>query len=170
MSVDGRLTVYSSPFTEHPSDITAGPDGNLWVAEEHRLARVTTRGDTIELPPMRVDPYLDALTAGPDGNVWLAWEEGVGRSTPHGEIRLWKPPGELGIGGSTNGSIAAGPMAISGSAASMAMRCFFSPAGVGTRVRTAGFAPEQVTAGPDGNIYYTYWRGVGRVLRMAAVA
>jgi streptogramin lyase len=74
-----------------PYNITAGPDGNLWVSEVYAnaIARLTVgwTHDAFPLPDAR---RVQGIASGPDGNVWFAAasDQGsaIGRITTSGEI------------------------------------------------------------------------------------
>jgi streptogramin lyase len=54
----------------HPRAITLGPDGNMWVTEDGKVAKVTTAGVVTEYPiPSGSISY--GITAGWDGFLWL---------------------------------------------------------------------------------------------------
>ena len=75
-------TPHSSP---DGSEITAGPDGNLWFAENaaNKIGRMTTSGDFTEFAVPTASSGPSAITAGPDGNIWFTEEVGnkIGRIT-----------------------------------------------------------------------------------------
>src|SRR5712691_9332341 len=79
-----------------PIAITAGPDGNLWFAEQegNKIGRITPSGTITEfaIPTSPSSPI--AITAGPDGNLWFAELEGnkIGRVTPSGTITEFAIP------------------------------------------------------------------------------
>ena len=86
-------TVHREPF-----EITAGPDRNLWFADQdaNRIGRMTTSGTFVgEFPVISPDTSINALATGPDGNVWVAqgYRSGAGplisqvsRVTPTGGV------------------------------------------------------------------------------------
>src|SRR5437588_1161307 len=61
------VTAFAMPSAHaEPQGIVAGPDGNLWVTEAGRVARVTPSGVITEFdPPSSGSVYI---TAGPDAN------------------------------------------------------------------------------------------------------
>ena len=80
-----------------PGDITAGPDGNMWLVElggvmdgievdGNRVARVTLDGEITEFPIPSVGGTPINIAAGPDGNVWYTKGTAIGRVTMDGEI------------------------------------------------------------------------------------
>ncbi len=72
----GAITVFPVPTSSGlPTEITAGPDGNLWFIEFEsdalKIGRITPKGMITEfpLPPTLVG--LNKITTGPDGNLWF---------------------------------------------------------------------------------------------------
>src|SRR5438128_1578799 len=89
----GTITEFSPASL--PRGITAGPDGNLWFADEARsnIGRITLAGSITEFPlPTNCglsggcEPW--SITAGPDGNLWFTELDGnrIGRITTTGSI------------------------------------------------------------------------------------
>jgi streptogramin lyase len=68
-----------------PNSIVAGPDGNVWFAEDNRntLARITPAGQITEFSlPFGIGQFV----FGPDGNIWAGISNGVAEITPQGAI------------------------------------------------------------------------------------
>jgi streptogramin lyase len=59
------------------SAMTFGADGNLWIAINNTLVRVTQRGVENDFP-LASDSYVTGIAAGPDGNIWFT-ESGSGK-------------------------------------------------------------------------------------------
>ena len=83
--------------SSNPTDITAGPDGNLWFTEFNagRVAKITTAGVVTEFSAgitAGANPY--DITAGPDGNLWFTeWVfNKIGKITTAGTITLYTLP------------------------------------------------------------------------------
>jgi virginiamycin B lyase len=55
-----------------PTELTAGPDGNIWfvVADDHALGRITPQGDIAEFA-LPAGITLSDITIGPDGALWF---------------------------------------------------------------------------------------------------
>ena len=133
------------------NQITAGPDGNLWFIEEYgdRIGRITPKGKVTEFS-VGITPgaFLSGITAGPDGNVWFtdaAWRTPSAATTSSPAGSDASPKGEVtefSAGITTRSSCA-----IDGS-------CGDSSA-----------SPESITAGPDGNLWFTeHFAGrIGRI-------
>jgi streptogramin lyase len=101
------------PIHGNVSDITAGPDGNLWFTENVpfrsdggviAIGRITPGGKVTRFRAglsRRSEPL--EIVAGPDGNLWFTYDAGllasggggIGRVTPAGEITLFPEPPDL---------------------------------------------------------------------------
>jgi virginiamycin B lyase len=88
MTTSGCINEFRVPTPSSlPVDITAGPDGALWFAEEfgNKIGRMTTSGTISEyrVPTPHALPF--GITAGPDGALWFTEEPGnkVGRILPY---------------------------------------------------------------------------------------
>jgi hypothetical protein len=96
------LTLFELPSSNsHPTEITAGPDGNMWFTEQDtdKIGRITLDGNISEFDVPTINGYPFAITSGPDGNLWFT--EGkpdnksgnrIGRITPAGEVREFPVP------------------------------------------------------------------------------
>jgi virginiamycin B lyase len=68
--------------------ITAGPDGNLWFADDgstiQKIGRITPAGTITECDLATANSYPVGITSGPDGNIWFteASANKIGRITP----------------------------------------------------------------------------------------
>jgi hypothetical protein len=72
IATDGSVTRLA---ITHPTTVTAGPDGNMWVAEPDRVHRITPAlVETLLVPLCGSTCYIRSLAAGPDGNVWALME------------------------------------------------------------------------------------------------
>jgi len=176
---DGAITEFSagltdkvtSPGSEYPaspSDITAGPDGNLWFTEQSgpRVGRITPDGAITEFSAgITAVSYLTAIpiTAGPDGNLWF--NQGAPRETGGGLVARITPAGVATVlsprPGVFLGWITAGPdgnvwfTEIDGQDNGVIVR--ITPAGKTTEFSssTTGATPGEITAGCDGNLWFT---------------
>jgi len=172
----GPITEFPLPNSGGwPSDIIAGPDGNLWFADSGHgtIGRMTPRGEVAEVP---IDSYYapNALAVGPDGRIWVAamnfdWGGGeIARVSPEGfaleefpvnaacEI-VPGPDGNLWFTTCSESSVGR-----------------ITPAGVVTMFpipETHGGYATSITAGPDGNLWFTapYLRRIGRVTTAGSV-
>jgi streptogramin lyase len=95
--------------------ITAGPDGNLWFAQNNYIGRITPTGMVTIFMTPTANSWCTGITAGPDGNLWFT-ETGqgiVGRITPSGVITefllddpfAWPPSSPAGIVAGPDGNL-----------------------------------------------------------------
>ncbi len=142
----GQTTYFS--VRQEPYGITAGPGGDLWFTElfancsseskleGSKIGRITISGKVTEfpLPSLESDPF--AITAGPDGNLWFFGSDGPG-------CKGWRPG--TGPGASEIGSI---------SPIGMHHVTEFVTESLPRGPRAAQFRGA-ITAGPDGNLWFT---------------
>jgi streptogramin lyase len=137
------------------SAITEGPDGALWfTGVPGEIGRITTRGKVTEFavpvipPPAGSSPgtaptlaTLTAITAGPDGALWFT---GV--------------PGEIGR------------ITTAGVVTEFAVPAIPPPAGSSPGTAPTQAALEDITAGPDGSLWFTGVPGkIGRITTTGVV-
>jgi streptogramin lyase len=182
--VIGMINVTTHAITEFPdlmpntaaNQITTGPDGNLWFANDGTndigIFDPTTHAFTEVLVP-GPGPYYSAgaITTGPDGNIWVVMGEDPGNTiaridpTTHAvtEFSVPLPPGSPGIPGALLDGITAGPDG----------NIWFTALGVGNpnqigminlttdaiTMVPAPLAGESITAGPDGDLWSISWTG-----------
>jgi virginiamycin B lyase len=94
-TVDGVITEFPLPpnSPRDPRDITAGPDGNLWVTLGNQLARVTPAGDVTAYGlPMSTTSQSYGITTGPDGNLWFTAFDPGGSNGELGVVRMGGGP------------------------------------------------------------------------------
>ena len=189
-----RPTEFSQGITiECPiPDIVRGPDGNLWIAEysNHSIGRVTPQGLVSEFgigDPADAWGLPASIAVGPDKNIWFVTLGGrVGRMTTQGQPTLF----EDGITGFKNEiagwydlsavqppSIARGPDGnlwftelgpTIGRITPQGQVTEFDAGANATAVETTEALSlgrfGGITAGPDGNLWFTELRGaVGRI-------
>src|SRR5439155_548416 len=131
VTTSGVFTEYTIPTADSfPYSIAAGPDGNLWFTEGggSKVAKVTTSGVFTEYPVPSTSSPPFAVTPGPDGNVWFTETQGGG-----------------------GGGCGFVSFAFVGALAKV------TTSGVLTeyQVDTATSGPSAITAGPDGNLWFT---------------
>jgi streptogramin lyase len=143
----GRITTTgqfsgSWPIPGIPLGIAAGPDDNLWFTEEvaDTIGRATPAGVMTEFP-LAHGSRPTGIAAGPDGNLWFTemGRDRIGRITPEGQVT------EFAL---------LGPE--------------FSPPPAARSLDRSGTSinrsPDQITAGPDGNLWFTMRSGgIGRI-------
>jgi streptogramin lyase len=153
-----HITEFSAGITSAASDITAGPDGNLWFTEpvSNRIGRLTPSGVVTEFNAgISPGSGLAGITTGPDGNLWFTESSThrIGRITPSGVVTEFS----AGISASPIG-ITTGPDGNLWFTESPGWIGQITPAGVVTEF-TAGTSflvrLGPITAGPDGNLWFT---------------
>ncbi|MFZ5808834.1 MAG: virginiamycin B lyase family protein [Chloroflexota bacterium] len=85
------ITEYTIPTAgSTPSDITLGPEGNLWFTEYvgNKIGRLTPAGVITEYPLPQAGSMPIAISAGPDGNLWFCEEGGnrIGKMNTSGTL------------------------------------------------------------------------------------
>ena len=106
----GTATVMARGIAQ-PTDITTGPDGNLWFTDTgaDAIGRITPTGTvTIFGGPGILAP--SDITAGPDGNLWFTspYTDTVGRITTAGVVTDFTDPtisAPQGIVGGPDGNV-----------------------------------------------------------------
>lgn len=171
------VTEYSVPSGFGLEGITAGPDGNVWYTQREgsRIGRITASGAITEYQIPTYNSFPVDIAAGSDGALWFTeWlGQKIGRITPDGDITEFAIP-------TSNGypeSITAGPdgnlwftesgLAVGDSVIGGNMVGRITPSGVITEfpIPTPASAPEWITSGPDGSLWFTEARGnnIGRI-------
>jgi streptogramin lyase len=163
ITVSGAVTEYpiSAPFGS-PFDIALGPDGNIWFTEIFggKIGRVTPSGTVTEFS---VGGEPTGITAGPDGNMWFAdmLLNGVRTMTTSGTL------GALFVGGLDNPreivTGADGNLWVTDFNSAAITR--ISPGGSSTtfQLPPGSFFPHGITAGPDGNVWFTASGAIGNI-------
>lgn len=93
----GVITLFALPNqTVLPDSIVTGPDGNLWIAESPRIARLSPSGTLTEfMVSLTSGSSLGPLTSGADGNLWFVISDvdprrqALGRITTAGSVKLF---------------------------------------------------------------------------------
>jgi virginiamycin B lyase len=145
-------TANSEPF-----GITAGPDGNLWFAENNsrQIERITTAGVITEFPAGDAAPAQ--IASGPDGSLWFTQDNGkgqIGRITPSGTTTFFPVPTQFaGLFAITPGPD--GNLWFTESGADQIGR--ITPGGVVTEfpIPTPSSDPFGIVSGPDGALWFT---------------
>ena len=155
------------------SAITAGPDGNIWFADNSgcSIGRMTPAG-VITMFPIPTDKgYPCGITAGPDGNLWFTEPTKIGRITTAGIITEFPMPTNetepFAITGGPDGNVwfteeSTMEQINKGIKAGKIGR--ITPAGNITEfpLPTDEFSPNGIAAGPDGNLWFTD-RKIGKI-------
>jgi len=173
----GIITPFPTSAASSPSDaITKGLDGNLWYeySSGDGIGKVTPAGTitgyTFTNTSATLNRHLYGIAAGPDGNVWFletvtmngAGELEIGKITPSGQITEYPLTGSANPlpngGGLTTGSDGnlyltenndIGQV-IPSSSGAPTFNQLQNPNG-----GTLGQNDEDITKGPDGDIWYT---------------
>jgi streptogramin lyase len=69
------------PVSETPHQLTMGPDANIWVTLDTKIARITPAGVVTEFDPANVGSPI-GITTGPDGNLWVTQNTEVAMIPP----------------------------------------------------------------------------------------
>jgi virginiamycin B lyase len=103
------ITVFPVPANNGISDLTVGPDGNLWFgtyANEVEIGRITPAGALTAFPLPAGYDFPPSLTVGPDGNLWFTESilplagSVIGRMTLSGALTAFPLPAGYGFSGS----------------------------------------------------------------------
>ncbi|MCA1684135.1 MAG: right-handed parallel beta-helix repeat-containing protein, partial [Actinobacteria bacterium] len=157
-------------MTDHPIDLTAGADGNIWISlfGSNSLAHMSTTGTgytVLTLPPsggFEPNSFPSGITTGPDGNVWyVTYTNKVGRVTPSGAFTEFRIPTTF----SRPSDITTGPdgnlwfTEVSGNRVARV-----TPAGEITEflLPHINSAPTAITSGPGGKVWFAE-PGIGKI-------
>jgi virginiamycin B lyase len=152
----GEITSYQIPTPDaFPTDIVAGRDGALWFTESsgNKIGRITTAGELTEYPLDVPDALPAAIVAGRDGQLYFT--EGntnaITRMNTNGEVTGRSPlptafATPLGLAPTRHGVYVS-----QHSAGSIGLLSYGGYFGRSLRTRSA---PDRITIGPDGNLWY----------------
>ncbi len=94
---DGTYTSYRLPIANSQlTDLTLGPDNNIWFNEyNHRIGKITSAGTITEYSDANISP--EYIVAGPDGNLWFTEATNfVSRITPTGTLTRFSNASDSG--------------------------------------------------------------------------
>lgn len=163
------------PLGVESRGVAAGPDGTMWFSDRFgsRIGRITATGtvsyDSIPRPQDTGDfsPGPSALAVGPDGNLWFAefYFPVIGRMTPAGAVTLFDIPS-----GNFAESLIAGPDQSMWFSTTDAIG-HVTMTGDVTEYPSASLTISDITAGPDGNVWFTDFGNdnVGRITPSGAI-
>ena len=167
----GLITEFDAPSGAGPTTIAAGPDGNVWYLDENLplLGRVQPNGTIVTFPVPRSDAVADPpgfITSGPDGNLWFtdARRTSVYRSTSGGGCQRDTGPQRHG---GTRRNHQRSRRKYLGVGAAEVVR--ISPGGTTARFRNPETYLRTITAGPDGNLWFTQLERIGRITAAGSV-
>ncbi len=155
---------YSScePSIQFNTPIVAGPDGNLWVADNstpNHIDKVQISGLTcgaISSYPAGSSTGVNAMTVGGDGKIWFATSTEIGTVTTSGTVTNLatadNPPNQMILGGDGNVWFSTSTGEIEK----------ITPAGAITVV-ASGVNPFSIVLGGDGNIWYSTSSSIGKI-------
>ena len=145
---------YSLPEKSGGQQITTGPDGNLWVAEQesNKIAKMTTSGSITEYS-LPSGSWPHGITSGPDGNLWFTdnGSNKIGKITTAGVVTEYAQPAESYPGPIVTGSD--GNLWFTEWKRNKIVK--ITTSGTATEYSVpAGSSPWGITAGPDGNLWF----------------
>lgn len=154
------------------ADITAGPDGNLWRTEPsaNKIARMTPSLSLTEFPIPTANSGATYITRGPDGNLWFTEAAAIGRITPTGTVTEFPyPPAvqpQYGVPALTAGFGAIWFTTVS-AIWSVSSTGSFNEFPLSKSDNLFG-----ITAGPDGNLWFTEWASnlIGRMTPAGSIS
>ncbi|MDB5066023.1 MAG: hypothetical protein JWM18_2457 [Chloroflexi bacterium] len=168
VTTSGSVTTYSLPTgTEQPLFIADGPDGQLWFTQgAHSLGRISVSG-TFSQVPLPSDAAWE-ITHGSDGNLWFTEISGrIGAVHPDQSIRQYsvasvEPPQSIAY---SNRAVWFTESRPSGDAPALIGR--MTPAGslveFTVPIPNPQYLEGAITAGPDGNAWFTGTDVVSRI-------
>ena len=163
----GVITKFSYNYSSaDPGSLTAGPDGNLWFADYggDAIGRITPKGVITEFPTPGSSINPTAITAGPDGNLWFTAISQIGNITTKGVVTDFSlnngygfpqgittgPDGNLWFAEYDSFGSAIGRITPKGVITDFPIPNVTYPDGTTWPVN-----PAEITAGPDGNLWFT---------------
>ena len=152
ITTSGAINIFTGPKVEAPEGIVAGPDGALWFGDSHSIGRITTAGviTTFPLPGSgsAPSPGVGDVTVGPDGALWFT--AGGYYTYPNPVTRKYdeKYPFKW-----INGYI--GRITTAGVITKYSFAPGVAPGSTGSTKLPS--APQDITTGPDGALWFTVW-------------
>jgi virginiamycin B lyase len=154
---------YQGVSTEGSSfvDITAGPDGALWITDFYnwQIVRMTTDG---KFSTFKLNTAPIGITVGPDKALWFTEDGAIGRITTKGSVTIYP-------GGAFDDDITAGPdgalwfTELTGDA--IGRITTHGKITTYTKGISSGAGPYWIAPGPDGALWFTEATG-GRIGRI----
>jgi len=177
--IDSNSSFNASPENNNLlTDITNGPDGNLWFTEwnTNHIGRITTSGNYTDFPLNQNDTRPTAITSGTDGNLWFTESDtqnndyNIGRITTTGAITNFTiPTNNAEPNGITSGPD--GNLWFTESESNKIGK--ITPTGTITEFPLSpNSSPFEITSGPDGNLWFTEYgtNKIGRITTTGKVS
>ncbi|HKG39779.1 MAG TPA: hypothetical protein VKB25_12375 [Conexibacter sp.] len=150
---DGRVTPFTSANISSPFGIVAGPDGQMWVTMNGSVAHFDP-SDPTAARRVLVAGLASATTiaVGPDRNLWTTSGSEAFRIGTDESVRSFRPTGlQSGLGIAAGGD---GNLYVADFLGAQVVS--FTPGSEVTQLYpTGGGNPQQVVAGPSGQIAFT---------------
>jgi len=157
--MQGGYQEYGSPMGGKTGGIVQGPDGNLWFTTHTpaAIAKADTNGQSTAYPVSGTNRTPWDIAVGPDGNLWYTDTTAnmIGRITTSGTITEYPIP----TAASFPNAIIGGPKGdgnvwfVEHDAHNIGK---ITPSGMITEFAIpSGAQPYAITAGPDGNLWFT---------------
>jgi virginiamycin B lyase len=176
----GTITEYALPEGREPYDIVKGPDGNMWFTEQGqgtswgKIGKITTAGVITEysLPETASEPVPIDIVSGPEESLWFTLKyvkntdvAKIGKITTAGTIT------EHALPKCTEGGYPEGITTTGGNLWYTEVPCDsvgkMTTAGVFTEYKAGPDYPREITAGPEGDLWYTsWWNGGSHAIQM----
>lgn len=157
-----------------PTELTAGPDGNVWFTEwaGGKVGRITGSGQITEFPLPTANSHPHGICAGGDGNLWFVETSAgqIARITPAGSVTefplpnpksspfdiVWGPDDNLWFVEETTNTIA--KMTVEGAVSEYP-------------VPTGDALPTSIASGQDGNLWFTELQGnkIGKITTSGSI-
>ncbi|HKE36395.1 MAG TPA: hypothetical protein VKB39_03135 [Candidatus Baltobacteraceae bacterium] len=169
--------------TDEPAAVTVGSDGSLWFTNwtANYIGTLPASGSPMtQYSTNLTSSYAPNIALGPDGNLWFTENDvdKIGKITPGGAITEYDIP----TASSVPWDITAGPDGAmwftecnGGSGHNGAIGRIPVNAASGSDIKEfslgmTGHQPVDITAGPDGALWFTYWNAAAVVGRITTAA
>ncbi len=148
---DGTVDRYTSAAIVSPIGIVAGPDGQLWVTETNAVAHFSPSDPTAARRVDIAGLTANAIAAGPDANLWTASGDSLYRIGTDERFTPFRPTGLVGARGIAAGTD--GNLYVADFLGAQVVGV--TTAGAQAGLFPTGGGPQEVAAGPGGQIGFT---------------
>ncbi|HEV7775036.1 MAG TPA: hypothetical protein VGO48_17285 [Conexibacter sp.] len=148
---DGTVDRFTSAAIVSPIGIVAGPDGQLWVTESNAVAHFSPSDPSAARRVDIVGLNANGIAVGSDGNLWTASNDSVFRIRTDERSTAFRPAGLSGARGIAAGGDGNLYVADFGGQQILGV----TTAGVTTLAYPTGGGPQEVVAGPSGQMGFT---------------